>query len=1081
MGRRVADLTTPVPVLGVPALVGVRSWKTTGEDRIGGAVIQTGGLQCSVSIQTSPGIRRAPAYLSVKLTDTLSASSDIYSITQSSSSYTASETENYETQVLVKRDKDIRTVLKNKTGETRRKKEVTFKALTDETSYSSIEKNSKTYCYARAIKTNPHCTGDAAVTRTRAKPVCRYTNGSVVDSDAIGGISIDNDENEPTEGAASRLKDRFKPQGDYAEQPRETLSLSDVQPFSVPRKICSLCGGRQSINTRAATFRQKNYINDACQGGKVPKTVFPSLSKATHFQRLHTEKCKDVEAITNTTKVTVKPPLQCLNKVDHSKQLHPLCAVHSISGHPKGSYATLSDTSATLHAKTITVTKATIETRQAESSLQSVEKESQVATVATTSDLHSNTYPECPKSPQNNTQNVDENASATSQSSISTTGPGLTNNNACNANTGLASSTTVPPKHAYAPQKTIPQTSPHRTSNYSTLTQKNPFLDSTHSSQTTSHHPLSSAPEPPHESQENVESNSESKCKSKHFPTKVTATQIGRFHPNCSEPGWQLLLDKASQNKTPTPIKHQECTAKVTANTTTNSPPTRNNTVCKVLPLTNSSANVIHPKSTGSCMFLSSTASPDATLHSKALQNEALHTSKPEHTQIKMYTSKGSSYCVVPELSPTELLQQSRAADNTVADVSYTLFNHNKQQRVIGYASSQATDSNSTNCSQLCTDNRCNLIKELTMLQSKEHENSNLLQFAHPQNYISLIKSNSSCLQGCINTKQQRLAHYQGHTETDHEGHGAICPTGKTAKGTNSNAELFTSRISDSHANDKLESRPDQQIHQSWSTTSDRAETKCEPTNAPLAPATGNIKPITETLGQQNWDSYTTCTGSALSFITQPSFVSAAELSAHTTTKQSVTLQSESCFHCNKVQAIIRPDLKFRPDSPQPSLEDTRLAHSHLQDAALLLPPSPQCYKSAALQQRLEAVEANLAANKDRITTLLNIIHDLETSHTPTRGRQSSKTGQDLKNCSKCQRTACIVYSVEYDFRQQERRFLEVLNHPGAETSAFAKSHTLNFCLLRNVFVKNLTMSKAKRKKLCKTFSRWLLKKSQQM
>ncbi|KAF3706609.1 Protein FAM196B [Channa argus] len=172
----------------------------------------------------------------------------------------------------------------------------------------------------------------------------------------------------------------------------------------------------------------------------------------------------------------------------------------------------------------------------------------------------------------------------------------------------------------------------------------------------------------------------------------------------------------------------------------------------------------------------------------------------------------------------------------------------------------------------------------------------------------------------------------------------------------------------------------------------------------------------------------------------------------------------------------------FRGRAQTRQQEDTSLAHSHPADAASLLPPSPQCCKSAALQQRLEIVEASLSANKDRITTLLNIIHDLETCHTPTRGLRCFQTGQDLKNCPTCQKTACIVYSVEYDFRQQERRFLEVLNHSARGTNSFSMhlSQPLDFSLLRNL-IKNLTKSKVKSKKLCKTLFKWLPKKIQQV
>lgn len=72
--------------------------------------------------------------------------------------------------------------------------------------------------------------------------------------------------------------------------------------------------------------------------------------------------------------------------------------------------------------------------------------------------------------------------------------------------------------------------------------------------------------------------------------------------------------------------------------------------------------------------------------------------------------------------------------------------------------------------------------------------------------------------------------------------------------------------------------------------------------------------------------------------------------------------------------------------------------------------------------------------------------------------------------------------SVEYDFRQQERRFLEVLNQSSSGNNAVPMhlSQPLNFSLLRNV-IKNLTKSKVKSKKLCKTLFKWLPRKIQQV
>ncbi|KAM9060811.1 protein INSYN2B [Sarcophilus harrisii] len=80
------------------------------------------------------------------------------------------------------------------------------------------------------------------------------------------------------------------------------------------------------------------------------------------------------------------------------------------------------------------------------------------------------------------------------------------------------------------------------------------------------------------------------------------------------------------------------------------------------------------------------------------------------------------------------------------------------------------------------------------------------------------------------------------------------------------------------------------------------------------------------------------------------------------------------------------------------------------------------------LQGRLQSVEESLHSNQEKIKVLLNVIQDLEKARALTEGRNFYRTGQDLNNCSTCQNTACIIYSVEYDFRQQEGRFHQVLS-----------------------------------------------------
>ncbi|NXE48367.1 F196B protein, partial [Casuarius casuarius] len=80
-----------------------------------------------------------------------------------------------------------------------------------------------------------------------------------------------------------------------------------------------------------------------------------------------------------------------------------------------------------------------------------------------------------------------------------------------------------------------------------------------------------------------------------------------------------------------------------------------------------------------------------------------------------------------------------------------------------------------------------------------------------------------------------------------------------------------------------------------------------------------------------------------------------------------------------------------------------------------------------ALQGRLQSVEESLQSNQEKIKVLLNVIQDLEKARALSEGRNFYHTGQDLNNCSTCQNTACIIYSVEHDFRQQEGRFHQIL------------------------------------------------------
>ncbi|XP_003404696.1 protein INSYN2B [Loxodonta africana] len=127
---------------------------------------------------------------------------------------------------------------------------------------------------------------------------------------------------------------------------------------------------------------------------------------------------------------------------------------------------------------------------------------------------------------------------------------------------------------------------------------------------------------------------------------------------------------------------------------------------------------------------------------------------------------------------------------------------------------------------------------------------------------------------------------------------------------------------------------------------------------------------------------------------------------------QSNTLDFPNCLGSNPTPSSL-PTNETKPPTNQ---EMSEMNQIHLARGEL-----------CDLQGRLQSVEESLHSNQEKIKVLLNVIQDLEKARALTEGRNFYRTGQDLNNCSTCQNTACIIYSVEYDFRQQEGRFHDVL------------------------------------------------------
>nr|XP_033811031.1 uncharacterized protein LOC117365135 isoform X2 [Geotrypetes seraphini] len=115
-------------------------------------------------------------------------------------------------------------------------------------------------------------------------------------------------------------------------------------------------------------------------------------------------------------------------------------------------------------------------------------------------------------------------------------------------------------------------------------------------------------------------------------------------------------------------------------------------------------------------------------------------------------------------------------------------------------------------------------------------------------------------------------------------------------------------------------------------------------------------------------------------------------------------------------------------------IEESFLSQGHLDKTGCLRtnketePIQTRPFEMGQLQSRLQALEEVLQTSQHTIKILLDVIQDLEKKEAKRDGRHSYRTGQDIENCGTCRDCACIIYSVEHDFRQQEGRFQRVLS-----------------------------------------------------
>ncbi|XP_061753817.1 uncharacterized protein LOC133551280 isoform X1 [Nerophis ophidion] len=1070
MGRRAADLTTPVPVLGVPALIGAPGWRTTEGDTSVGALLQTWGLQrCSVAVQTSPGIRRAPIQRCAQLTDKLHTRS-IHNA-QASKSYITKDYK--EILLLTKGDKEEWA----KSVDSKSKKEVTFQALVGEALGDIVCSQDNSSCFSRTIETNPHFAGTVTNVGPKLKPTVRYTNGSVVDSEAIGGISIENGETTPTHGA-----DQTRVHSHYRKQSRKMLLFSAPRYLSASQQICNHCGGRQSLTAGVEISGKKSVTAPVCQAEIHFKSAHDLLSAGKHLIQLPYEtniqpsNHQPCERATHIDKETSHPQVLHLEEevLRHRKTRHPACPVHSNNGHFLSERHAMESTQPqTMHADAIT--KATIKTNENQSleSLPLDSKTPKTGSLPSTPLMATATKSNYPHS-QANTKHIHESgvlqnvcvsihATQEKTPNFYTTATGnlhgvsipktvQTFASALMSTEGNCQHENTTPNLAHAAREKNPKYCSQGSLQYPTrflelneskLGPSHTLSDLTHTLQ----EKLSSYSTVVQNSPGilDVDSNG-TNTSSKHNPKRLDA----KIQPGSSNS--ELTLKTASLSALSCVTLDSKSGMSAPISTTTNYALYRNTAL--------RSSSSLHPLSTLKEKQNNSHASCNSLLKMSNMSHESslLHNAspkKPWHTQATDIITSEPALRVFPSWK-----NMSETAQIALSSLSNMSKHHNKSSHLSNVIQNHQTNSLNSELpadAKLLNGDRGN---EIVWSDSKNHPG--ISQVTNLQTRIRTLKSNSSQLQGCSKIKQQMDAQYQGSMINEHEGQCATYPPGITAQQMDSNTKQFALGISPMHARTEPESKADKQKHPNDPAVSVTAKRSYEPILAKQA-ITGAHDGRSESNTSSVQEPHA---GPKLSLIAAGLCCSEGELAS---------------LQCSEDEAILSRDSECSPAAPKLDPEGAILTHSHPTEAAMLLPASPQCSKSASIQQRLDSVEASLAANKDRITTLLHIIHDLEASHSTANGRRCFKTGQDLKNCSTCQKTACIVYSVEYDFRQQERCFLEVVNHHSArgnEAYHEPQNASLKFSLLKKA-MKNVRKSKKKSKKLYKILLKWLPRKLQ--
>ncbi|XP_052422767.1 uncharacterized protein LOC127966024 [Carassius gibelio] len=964
MGRRAADHTTPVPVLGEPALVGTRIWRSVANGTSSMAAL-TLSHHCNVGVQTSPAMRNNQLQLNGKHVDACRSRSENKVIIPPNGHIPNKAGKKEDNG----KEKTKSIISKHKSLEAKIKKGVTFEGL-ERDIYKNIREGIQ--CHNCATRTSPPLGVDNSKLKQRRK--CHFTNGSVVDSEVIGGISSESCKGEESTTGKKKMLPTHSP------------------PHRPPVTICSTCGGRQNP-APPGLYSQIRMITQPTSAGSLG---LQSRHSSPLYPRNDVQECTQIGrhtscSATQSDQHLMSPNLHPYLNMNINKEwpLSLLPAQQSEESNLTNHHAVKGESSADIHINHTSRSSA-LNTHI----LTVTVKEDRASTKVLNTHLNAHKpHNSCPRRPpvtvippQTHKNSLTEKLEATQ----------VTNARTPHTNTHFRSShqphphekqptqgNQVAPTHSESPQ---PQNETHIRHLQTTMKQQM--------------FPQTSTPQ---------KSNALSKCpRLNQTSTLSKSPACFNLHPNVKR---QSCVNEGVVSSTASNIHRPlQFPNGLESKFDTNTKPS----MC-------SHTNFgIKPQSgTQICADTESESSPcDSRSHSALVT----HTHKlsgphgePRHASIHKGTSSPTDTHMEASHTSTKRTNTSGTSLQDISLHKDTLsypYRESKSQndtRLFSHAPNMSTHHKATLTTQ--TINHQNLSNSFTATQTEVEVHS----YTKERSQTSPgVKAASHAL--CVHSKTPRrqteptvFRHCvlnQLNNDTLESSLLAISSTRAFPQATTHNRTEQKS-WSDSESKKQI----DIKAAESEVKMTNGSQHSLQPPNKP--PPCRPPKP-----------SSAPPQAPAFKFVNGNLNV-ASNQNPHLETSDTLPAehaQKDGSHQNSKTQMESRSEEAGSIPSEQCSI-----MHDHPDSAVRLLPASPKCGSVRDPKHRLEMVEASLQSNKERVTTLLNIIQDLEMSHAISKGLRCCQTGQDLSDCSTCQKTACAVYSVEYDFRQQERRFKELL------------------------------------------------------